>query len=232
MAGGLDFLSLGWRAADRYLLGLRERLTNSSAESEKIGDCDVVLLVALDGAADHKQYHPACSAQYYVDFCERCCNFMKGRGGKVVPPTANGEFDYVACGWFSAAFDAVAAAAGIREWFRDAALTQRGSWVHERHAVGAVGRSEYAAYRLLQMSMRDRTLVDPLVWERLDSTARDLLSTCGVQPPDQKAIKEETSQFIAENVERARTAYLRLQARALQSLGDLQVKEESLADVG
>lgn len=206
-----DFLAQSWLAVDRDLLDCRRRYNNDHAKNP-ITDDDVVLLTVMDGIASHKQSHPDFSESHYVEFTARCQNVMHSAGGKVR------NFDDpsrgIACGWFANKNAAAQAAVQIVLDSLKSIAEYRPAWQNERHPISAIGRSEYAAFRLLQMGRRDVVVVDPEIWDTYSAECQNLLQIAHVSLPNREARDLAIQETIGSNVKAMQRAIDELQKQA------------------
>jgi hypothetical protein len=194
-----DFLAWTPQIADEYLLRCR-KATNSLGPTT-VPDGAIVLLVALDGASPYVAQHG--ETWKLFDFASHCRRILKEHGAILVPPGADGAVDHATLAWFPPEEPAAPAAAAVKihAHFGEINMTDKPSWVHEKHALVGIGRSEYAAFRLLQMAVRSTTVIDPVIWNMLSTDLQALLLALRAGPPDVVTRREKMTQVIEANVE-------------------------------
>jgi hypothetical protein len=207
MSAEFDFLAMSCHQADAALLQWRQVVTDSLPPGLKIDDDSAVVLVALDGAGEHRQFHPEYYPCHYAEFSECCRRFLRDYGGISVGAEQAGPVTHLACAWFprQKAGIALAGCAAIHHYLRNRNELYRPKWMHEWRALAAVGTSEYAAFRLLQMAKRDLTVVEPRLFEaEVSEEVRWFGRAIDIAPPDRAQRRKEIDELLDRNVEQFR----------------------------
>jgi hypothetical protein len=184
-----------------------------ASRDQPIAPDAVVVIVALDGAAEHKRHHRHFDPEHYRGFTARCQAIMKKHAGIVAASITlelldNAVVDHAAVGWFSKdGINAVKAMVELRESLLADIRNYQPPWMHERHHLAAIGRNEFAAAHLLQLARRDVTIIDPVIRERLERENKaltDLAQMLNVLLPDYGHELETTRRFIDVNIDKLR----------------------------
>jgi hypothetical protein len=201
MGTNVDFLALNWQQAEKMLVDWRTRL-NGTSNGKRIGERDLLVLVALAGGAEHRRNHPKTDFHHY-EFVEVARSILRVSGGCVLHGDLDDGVPDLACAWFPPiGIDVVVAAGRIHEHFRDSNAYHRPGWKHEKHALIGIGQKEYTAFQMLKLACCDETFVEPDVFAKLSDETRALAGTFRISAPNVSVIAAEAAQAAASAAKR------------------------------
>jgi hypothetical protein len=192
MDSSSDFLALGEIDGGQLLKGWLAKLPPQRS--------DYAVLITLDGAALHHRHHPG-QASHYHEFATKCRELLREAGGRVNTEPLMTGFDSVVCAWFTGdASNGIKAFAELRSHCFEANLEQPVAWIDQRYPLGGIGRTAYAAFRLLKLARRGQAIVDPKLWQKLPTPYRELAASVGVREMDIEEVKRTTARRVDENL--------------------------------